>query len=335
MNRPSIEIFGTDPNGEPVHIVRLQNGGSQAAIMSWGASLQDYTVRDWEVSVVLGSPDFKTYLGPLVHCGAVVGRVANRIAHGRASLNGQMLELDRNEKGKTCLHGGGGGTSLRNWTIVEAHKTQTVLAISLADGEDGFPGKLEILATYSLDDVGALCLNLRATSDALTFCNLAHHGYWSFAPEDGLQGHHLSLSADSYLPVDDDLIPLGAPADVEGTRFDFRTRRALKRHGDALLDHNFCLQEAEGMRRVGRMDYGPMRLDVETDALGLQVYEGAHLNTAQAATHSGVAYGSNAGLAIEPQAWPDAPNHPGYPDTRLKPGETYRQVSRFHAYARS
>jgi aldose 1-epimerase len=83
------------------------------------------------------------------------------------------------------------------------------------------------------------------------------------------------------------------------------------------------------------MDYGPMRLDVETDALGLQVYEGAHLNTAQAATHSGVAYGSNAGLAIEPQAWPDAPNHPGYPDTRLKPGETDRQVSRFHAYARS
>jgi aldose 1-epimerase len=335
MRHAPVETFGTTPGGDPVHLLRLENGGSRAAVMSWGASLQDYRVQGWGAPVILGSPDFSAYLGPLLHCGAIAGRVANRIAKGRAMLQGRVVALDRNENGKTCLHGGARGTSLRNWTIAEHDSAQVVLKVTLPDGEGGFPGRLDITARYALEEDGALRLTLSARTDAPTFCNLAHHAYWSFAPEDGLQHHDLTLPADSYLPVDADLIPLGPPASLDGTRFDFRKPRAVKRAGDALLDHNFCFAEpTQALRPLCCLDYGPMRLEVEADSPGLQIYEGAHLDTGLAATLTGMPYGANAGVAIEPQAWPDAPNHPEYPDIRLNPDETYRQVSRFHPHVR-
>lgn len=334
MGGSSAKSFGTAPDGIPVTLVQLQNGGSRAAIMTWGASLQDFVITDWDAPVLLGSPDFAAYLGPLKYCGAIVGRVANRIAMGRAPLDGRMLELERNENGRTCLHGGNKGCGLRNWAMADHDDKRAVLTLRLGNGEDGFPGNLDITAVYELDEDGALILTLTAQTDAPTFCNLAHHAYWSFDTGDRLQNHSLTINADTYLPIDADLIPLGAPESVAGTRFDFRQPRPVKRVGEARLDHNFCLGGGPGLRPACRLEYGGIALDVETNAAGLQIYEGAHIDSLAEATLTGTNYPNNAGIAIEPQAWPDAPNHPDYPDIRLDPGETFHQVSRFHAHAR-
>ncbi len=332
MAAPRIQDFGTAPCGAAVKRVQIENGGSRAAVITWGASLQDYRVTGWDGAVILGSPDLDAYLGPLRHCGAVVGRVANRIANGRARLQGKLIELERNENGVNCLHGGHTGSSQRNWTITDHDRERVVLALTLKDGDGGFPGTLKICADYKLDTEGALCLSLVARTDAPTFCNLAHHAYWSFDPDDSLRQHGLQVFARHYLPVDANLIPLGAPELTAGTRFDFGRVRPVRPAGDAVLDHTFCFAEIDGPRPMCKLRYGPMALDVQSDAPGVQIYDGAHLDSGVFPTLSGARYGAHAGLAIEPQAWPDAPNHHDYPDITLMPGETFQQVSRFHPH---
>lgn len=332
MTKPNIEIFDTAPDESRVDRITLENGGTRISLITWGASLQAFHIAGLDRSLVLGSPSLAAYLGPLTHSGAIVGRVANRIAGGQTMLDGRPVTLDRNENDRNCLHGGTFGASRRNWTIVDHGPTSATLTLRMADGESGFPGTLDVLARYEVEDDGALTLMLEGRTDAPTFCNLASHGYWTLDPNDGLTDHLLQVEADHYLPVDADLIPLGAPAPVADTRFDFRTPRPVKRPDDPLLDHNFCLRSGTGLRPACRLSLGDLHLDIASDAPGLQVYEGAHLNSGDAPTTHGHAYGPNAGMAIEPQYWPDAPNQPDYPDIRLNPGEVWRQVTRFHAY---
>lgn len=332
MPHSAIQTFGSAPDGSPVQLIRIKNGGASAAVMTWGASLQDFRIAGIAHALVLGSPSFDAYLDRLRNYGPIVGRVANRIAGGRATLDGQQLLLERNERDVNCLHGGGrgAGSGVSSWRLDDCDATSCRLSICLADGLAGFPGNLDLSARYSLDDSGALTLEIEGQTDAPTFCNMAHHAYWTLAADAGLSGHRLSIAADDYLPVDDDKIPLGAPVPVAGTRFDFRQPREVIQSGDAPLDHNFCLRVASGLRRVCRLETDTLQLDIASDAPGLQVYDGGKIDSSDWPTHSGKPYGAHAGLAIEPQAWPDAPNQPDYPQITLRPGERYRQVSRFH-----
>lgn len=327
----SREIFATTSAGAPVEIVTLRRGGTTVRVMTWGASLQDFRLDGIDHPMVLGAPQFAPYPTRLRNYGAIVGRAANRIAGGRAPLAGRILELERNEAGRTTLHGGSDGCGYVNWRLDEAGDTAATFALTLPDGQAGFPGNLALTATYSLGEDGALELEITGRSDAATLCNIAHHAYWNLDGSADLSAHTLQIEADSYLPVDAALIPTGAPQPVAGTRFDFTAPRPVIAPGAGPgLDHNFCLREpGPSMHRACTLVANGVQLRIDTTEPGLQVYDGAGLDSGVPG-HLGTPYGAHAGVAIEPQRWPDAPNHPDYPPITLMPEETYRQVSRFH-----
>ncbi|WP_373353389.1 aldose epimerase family protein [Pseudoroseicyclus sp. CXY001] len=316
------EHFGRGPAGEDVTRVTLRGGGLTARFLTWGATLQDLRLDGVEHPLVLGSEDLAAYLGPMLYFGALVGRVSNRIDRGEAELGGELILLDRNEPHAT-LHGGPQGAGEKNWRIEALTQDAVTLALTMPDGEGGFPGTLEVRAHYRLGPDG-LSLDLEAESDAETFCAFAHHSYWNLTGGPDLSGHILIVPADRYLPVDDHLIPLGPPEPVAGTRFDFRAGRAVHETGDAILDHNLCV-DGEGLRTVCTLEAGGLLMEMSSDMPGLQIYDGYLLDTAPHLGLTGAPYGSRAGVALEPQMWPDAPNHAEYPSVRLAPGETWRQ----------
>jgi len=316
--------FGTAPDGSPVQIAQIVAGAVTARVMSWGASLVDFRLGG--VPLVLGCDAFDAYLGPMRYFGAIVGPVANRIAGGRMVLGGQRHDLDRNEAGCTTLHGGSGGFGTSNWRIAGLTGSSVTLALHRPDALGGFPGPLEVEARYTLDDGGALTLDITATTDRETVFAPAFHGYWSLDGQPDLGGHRLTVAAETYLPVDAAKIPEGAPQPVAGTVFDHRTPRAPAPR----LDHNFCLSTERGpLRHACTLEAGGLRLEVSSTEPGQQVYAGAKIDTAPFRGHGGAPHGPNAGIAIEPQGWPDAVNRPDFPPVVLRRGEPYRQTSRF------
>ena len=328
----AISNFGQAPDGSDVQRIELANGHASAALLTYGATLQEYRIGGVDHSLVLGGSTLAPYLTPSMrYFGAIVGRVANRIGSGRATLDGRTLKFDRNENGITTLHGGSSGSGHCNWTLEEARESVCRMSLVMPDGENGFPGNLKISATYRLDEEGALDLELEAQTDAPTFCNLAHHGYWNLDGTADLSNHRLQIFADRYLEIDGDKIPLDEPHGVSGTRFDYTSPAPVVTTGK-VLDHNFCLTRKRGdFREVALLSAGGVKLVISTTEIGLQVYDGNHLAIPGELTLSGRPYGRNAGVALEPQAWPDAPNHDTWPSIVLRPGETYRQHSRFHA----
>lgn len=323
-------VFGTAPDGSKVFRYVISNGGTTASILTWGATLQDFRLNSVDYSLVLGGERFEDYLEKYKYFGAIVGRVANRISCGSAELLGKILTLDKNEGGKTFLHGGHTGSGEQNWKLEFADDTSCKLSLRLNDGDAGFPGNLILTANYFVDDAGALNLKIEGTTDAITFCSPAHHSYWNLSNEPDVSKHVLWIEADNYLPIDADKIPLGAQKKVSGSRFDFRYGRILKQKNDEVLDHNFCLNTGKKFRRVCVLSAKDLQLQLETDAVGLQVYDGDHLDIRDSLTHSGKPYRQNAGLAIEPQNWPDAPNNSHFPSIILKPGEVFTQNSKWH-----
>ncbi|WP_323768066.1 aldose epimerase family protein [Marinovum sp.] len=304
--------------------VTIANGPARARVLSYGATLADFRLAGVDHALVLGSPDARAYRGPMRYFGAIVGPVANRVSHGRASLDGTTLQLDINENGNT-LHGGPNGLSQQVWAVTASSAQSVTLGLTLADGEGGLPGPLEISVTYAIDGVGALGIEITAESERPTLCNPAFHGYWSLTGT-GLAGHRLTVDADAYLPTDAALLPTGEVAPVAGTGYDLRRPVALPPAVD--LDTNFCLN-GNGMRAVARLETDRLAMTLETDAPGLQIYDAARLDTAPAGGHHGAPYGAHAGLALEPQSWPDAPNHPEFTQITLRPGAVFRQSTRF------
>jgi aldose 1-epimerase len=320
----------------------LENGRhTRVVLTSRGAAIQRILFR--EVDVVLGFPDPTRYAGPHPYFGVVVGRYANRIAHGRYTLDGVTHELPRND-GRHQLHGGPAGFSTRVWS---AARDGNALRFSLLspDGDQGHPGRLEVEATYLLDDDDALTLELRARCDRPTVVSLANHSYWNLA--DGgaspILDHELELDAERWLPVDPDGIPTGELADVRGTPFDFTRRapigarlpqaeRSQRRGG---YDHCFALR-GEGLRPVARLvDPASGRaLTIETTQPALQLYSGNFLDGTLVG-HGGSVYRRFHGLALETQGFPDAPNQPRFPSPRLEPGEEYRHTTVFRLQASS
>jgi aldose 1-epimerase len=331
MSSGTIELFGTTPDGTPVERVTISAGGATARLISWGASLQDFRIAGVDHPLVLGSPVLEPYFDVMRYYGAIAGRVANRIAGGSAELDGKTYQFDRNEDGVTTLHGGEDGSSNLVWTIEEHGPSHCRFSLRMADGLAGFPGNLDVNVSYSLSEEGALRIEVEAVTDAPTFCAFAHHSYWNLDGTADLSNHRLTVHADRYNPVDDRRIPVGPPQAVDGARFDLRTPQPIIQPAAEPLDHNFCCFDAVSadVRELAVLSTPHLALHISSTDPGFQVYDGARMDTAPVAGLTGKPYGPYAGIALEPQRWPDAPNRPDFPSVILRPGETYRQVSEF------
>ncbi len=320
-----IETFGQDRHGADIHRIRLTGHGLNASILSYGAILQDLRFVDDGQSLVLGHDTAAEYLVDRNFLGAIVGRVANRIADGAVSINDTGYQLDQNEPGGHHLHGGADGTSQRNWHVLDHTPTAVTLRDVLPDGHMGYPGTLTVDAQFALLPRQTLGIEITATCDAPSLCNFAHHSYFNLGPRPTLAGHRLVVMADSYLPVDAQGIPTGEVRPVGGSIFDFRQGRVLDTA--TVYDHNLCLSnERRALRPVAQLFSPDSRtsLSLSTTEPGLQVYSGQHI-----APNGPRQYGPGAGLALEPQGWPDAVNNDGFPSTLITPQTPYRQVSRF------
>lgn len=323
---PDPVLFDTLPDGRKVHALHLQGPALRARVLTLGATVQDLRLSGVDHPLVLGFKRAQTYLSQGIYVGAIVGRFANRIANGRFRLDGRTHDLNRNDAAGHCLHGGVTGTQAQVWDIVEQHADHLVLSLHLPDGHMGFPGAVDLRAEISVADGAALVFRLRARSDAATPLSLAHHGYFNLDGSADIAAHRVQIDAPHYLPVDHGGMPTGEIAPVGGTRFDFRSARVL---GGADFDHNFCLSAAPlPCRAVAHVTArNGLRLTVATTAPGLQLYDGRHFDGV--AGLDGRRYGPRAGLALECQHWPDAPNQPGFPDAILRPGAVYHCETRY------
>ncbi len=331
----TMEYFGKTVSGQDVHRIRLEGGGLTAHVLTLGGILQDLRLTGFEHPLVLGFPELSAYLDHARYFGANVGRVANRIAQGRASIAGHDYQLDQNFLGKHMLHGGMSGAGTQIWKVAEQGSDFVTLSLRLPDGQMGFPGNLDVLLTYSLIDDGVLELNFTAHTDAPTLCNFAHHSYFNLDGSASVLEHQLFVDAEAYLPVDAEMIPTGEIVPVAGTAFDFRQMRRIARTGvdDVHYDHNFCLSaHRQACRPVACLQGAEhdLTLTLETTEPGLQVYDGQWIDVpAKYPGLMGVPYAAHAGVALEAQGWPDAPNHAGFPAIKLQPGEEYQQLTRF------
>ncbi|MEU5519575.1 aldose epimerase family protein [Streptomyces sp. NPDC047860] len=311
------ELFGTLPNGTAVHRWTLRRAGVRVRILSYGGIVQDVEVPDRDGrtgNVVLGFSDLDGYLAhPEPFLGALIGRYANRIAGARFPLDGFTHALPPND-GPNSLHGGARGFDKRVWTALPVeHGLRLTLAAE--DGEEGFPGRLEVSVTYTLDERGALGIVYEAVTDAPTHVNLTNHSYWNLAGSGSASGHELRLAASRYTPSDAELIPTGELADVSGTRLDFREARKT----GTGYDDNFALDKGVTATPVEVAElHDPTTgrvLTVATTEPGMQLYT---------ADHIGEPFVPGAGIALETQHFPDSPNRPEFPSTVLRPGEVFR-----------
>ena len=336
MARPAPVLFGKTPMGDPVHSLAISGGGLSARILTWGAVVQDLRMAGHVPPLVLGYSDFADYPAHSPYFGAIAGRYANRIRDGRFDLDGQTYQLDQNFLGKHHLHGGAKGIGKRVWRIDDFGTDFVRLMITCRDGEMGYPARAEIACTYRLVE-STLKVTLEATCDAPTLINLAHHSYFNL--EDGgatdILGHHMRIAADNYTPVDDELIPTGIKG-VTGTPHDFRVNRIILESDDdgapIGYDHNYCVADA-------RRDLTPIvwvkapqsgvAMEVLSTEPGVQFYAGAKVGGRPANGLIAAAYDNFAGFCLEPQVWPDSPNHPEWPQARLNPDETYQQETHY------
>ncbi|WP_375690860.1 aldose epimerase family protein [Pseudooceanicola sp. LIPI14-2-Ac024] len=316
-----IEPFDTLPDGRTVEQVTLQGGGLTANVLTYGATVQDLRLDGVDHPLVLGADRIAPYLGPMTYFGAIVGRYANRIAGGHFKADGRDWQADLNEGGRTTLHGGSEGTGQMLWSIAAFSDSSVTMVLDLPDGHMGFPGAMQVQVICSLSAEAALNFEITAEADRPTPCNFAHHGYFNLDGGPDILNHRLQIAAAHYLPVDADLIPTGKETHVEGTAFDFREPRVIAPGG---YDHNFCLWRSRTDLRPVALLRGQSGLTMEVDTTepGLQVYDGGGFGAMQGL--GGRSYGRFAGVALETQNWPDAPNHPHFPDWLLKPGQTYR-----------
>lgn len=321
-----IETFGTFQD-ETVRRIRISSGALTAHVLTWGAVVQDLRLEGHAHPLVLGFAEFAPYPAQSPFFGAIAGRCANRIRDGHLELDGAAFQLDRNFIGKHTLHGGADSMGKRIWQIADNSADSVTLTITLPDGHNGFPGTLTARATYAVSG-SALVVRLEAETDAPTLCNLAHHSYFNLDGAATLANHRLQIDAETFLPVDDELIPTGEQRPVGGTVFDFRTPRPALT--GTLLDHNFCLSpDRRPIRPVAHLSAGEIAMEIRTTEPGLQVYDGANIATA-APGLAGGPMGAHAGIALEPQVWPDANHHSGFPQAVLRPGEAYHQLTEFH-----
>jgi aldose 1-epimerase len=333
-------------DGAAIETLTLTNGqGVTAKILTYGATLQSLMAPDKDgqiADVLLGYDDAKDYADHPNYFGVTVGRYANRIAGGKFSLDGTSYQLPVNDNDVNSLHGGGKGFDKHVWKVVSIKSGPTakaVLALTSPDGDAGYPGKLDVTVTYTLDENGNLGIAFDAKTDKPTIVNMTNHAIFNLAGEgspEGALGHVLTIPAKAFTPVDANLIPTGELKPVDGSVFDFRTPRRVAdgiRDGrDQQIvygrgyDHNWALDKGatrtpELAARLEDPVSGRV-LDVLTTEPGVQFYAGNFLDGTLVGK-GGHLYRMGDGIALEPQKFPDAPNKPAFLSARVDPAKPY------------
>lgn len=338
--------FGTLPDGGHATLFTLANRqGMVVKITDFGGIITEIHAPDRDgklADVTLGFDGVEPYVEDSPYFGALIGRCGNRIGRGRFELDGQQYQLATNN-GPNHLHGGVTGFSrvLWNASILENDsKMGVTLTYESPDGEEGYPGNLTATVVYQLTDDNELLVRFHAVTDKPTPVNLTQHAYFNLAGGGDILGHELEIHADAFTPVDQTLIPTGLFAPVAGGPFDFRSpHRIGMRIGDkdeqlrfgGGYDHNFVLnkpiEKTSTLAARVRDPKSGRVLELYTEEPGVQFYSGNFLDGSL--TGKGWNYGYRGGFCLEPQHFPDSPNHPAFPSVILRPGEEYSTVSRY------
>lgn len=345
-----MQPFGKTPDGHEVFLYTLRNqSGMEVKITNYGGTITSIKVKDRRGKfddVVLGFDNLDGYVSKnnTSYFGALIGRYANRIAHGTFVLDGHTYHVPIND-GPNSLHGGLRGFDKRVWEakdVSSARAPELELHYLSGDGEEGFPGNLSVTVRYSLGSENDLRLDYSATTDKDTVLNLTNHSYFNLAgPGNGdILKHKLTLEADRFTPIDQTLIPTGAIQSVAGTPLDFRKTMAIGariNQDDPQLkfakgyDHNFVLNHSAhgGLDLAAKVEepHSGRVLEVFTTQPGVQFYSGNFLNGSVRGI--GGVYKFRSGLCLETQHFPDSPNHPNFPSVVLRPGEEFHQTSIF------
>ena len=340
---PDRNAFQDSIDGKKTDLYVLKNNnGMTAAITNYGGRIVSLLVPDKNgklTDVVVGFKTLKDYINSTeAYFGATIGRVGNRIAKGRFSLDGKEYILFNNN-GPNTLHGGKKGFQAVVWEAIQPNDTTLELKYLSKDGEEGFPGNLNVTVTYSLTSVNGFKCSYEATTDKRTVVNLTNHAFFNLNGEGSgtINNHILQINADEYTPVDSTLIPTGKIQLVEGTPFDFRKPAAIglrvEENNEQLkygkgYDHNFVLNKGNGLKKAATVigDQSGIQMDVYTEEPGLQFYGGNFMQSKNS-FKSGAKDDLRTAFCLETQHFPDAPNQPAFPTILLDPGKTYQTTS--------
>jgi aldose 1-epimerase len=339
--------FGKTAAGVAVDLYTLTNAqGLVLKMTNFGAIVVSLEVPDRDgklANVNMGFSKLDGFLGKNPYFGATVGRFCNRIAAGKFTLDGKQYTLATNDGGKHHLHGGNAGLNKVVWKA-EPFENQSGVAIKFTylskDGEEGYPGNLNVTAVYTLTNENELAVEFTATADKATPVNLTNHCYWNLAGAGSgtIRNHELTIDADKYLPVDAVLIPTGEVAGVAGTPLDFTKPEKIGARLDQIqatpvgYDHCFVLRGAAGKMHLAAKVKDPKSgrvMEIHTTQPALQFYSGNFLDGTPGSNN----YNQYDGFCLETQHYPDSPNHADSPNTILRPGETFHEktVHKFHA----
>lgn len=340
------EAFTATVDGKQVRLYTLVNKqGVEAHFINQGAKLVSLVVPsnkgEW-VDVVIGHDSTADYLSSEeAYFGAICGRYANRIARGKFAIDGHEYSLAVNN-GPNALHGGLKGFNAVVWDAEQVADNKLRLTYTSADGEEGYPGTLAVEVVYTLTDDNELCIDYRATTDKPTVLNLTNHAYFNLSGDGdaSVHDHTLEINAREYLPTDETAIPYGKPETVAGTPFDFTTGHLISERIDTPIDqlvwargydHTFILDKPLGKLGFAARCSSPKTgivMEVFTDQPGVQLYTGNWMSGNMRGKHD-ARYPARAALCLETQHYPDSPNRPEYPSTRLNPGETFTSTTVF------
>jgi aldose 1-epimerase len=331
--------FGKLPDGTAVSLYTLTNAnGLVAKATNYGAILTELHVPDREgklVDIVLGFDNLAQYLQGHPHFGGTIGRVANRIAKGQFTLDGQTYKLAINN-GPNHLHGGLKGFDKVLWKATSQKGAAAVkFTYTSPDGEEDYPGKLEVTVLMTLTDANELRLDYTAVTDKPTPVNLTNHSYFNLAGSGEVLSHELMLAADNYTPSNAELIPTGEVKPVKDTPMDFTSPQPLGSRFSQLkcepvgYDHNFVLNSGGKALALAARVVEPKSgrvLETHTTEPGIQLYTANFLNGSLTGKN-GIVYGQHTAFCLETQHFPDSVNQPKFPSVILRPGETYRQTT--------
>ena len=330
--------FG-NTDGQAITEYTLTNAnGMQLSIINYGGTITKLTApgKDGKFGdVVLGYESLDGYLqkaNPFF--GALIGRYGNRIAKAKFTLDGKAYTLAANNNGNT-LHGGNKGYDKVVWTAEKQSDSSLKLTYLSKDGEEGYPGNLNVTVVYTLTADNSVKIDYTATTDKATPVNLTNHAYYNLSAgtDSTILDHELQINANKYTPVDTLLIPTGKIADVKGTPFDFTSSKPIGKDIAQVkggFDHNWVLNKTGNTLEKIATLYHPKSgrvMDVYTTEPGLQFYSGNFLDGTLTNTKGGAKYVQHAALCLETQHFPDSPNQPNFPSTILKPGETYKTTT--------
>lgn len=346
QERVSKSFFGIMPNGDTVFQYTLTNAHEeQIKVLNYGGVIQSWLVPDKNGKmgdVVLGFDSLDQYIKQSPYFGALIGRFANRIAHGTFTLNDSTYHLYLND-GPNSLHGGQVGFDKKIWTVTP-FTTDSTEGLKLhyvsKNGEEGYPGNLDVNVTYTLNNENAFRIDYEATTDKPTILNLTNHSYFNLNDGKGtILNEKLMLNADTFLPVDSTSIPTGEIRSVAGTPMDFRTPTMVGAHIDdnyrqlklvhGGYDHNWILNTKGNLNEVAASVYDPGNgrfLQIYTTQPGIQFYSGNFLDSTLHGKDGNV-YPKHSTIVLETQHYPDSPNEPSFPGVVLNPGDTFHSVT--------